>query len=156
MIRLATDGDFAQISAMLRDIHRAHARAEPSYYKDLDEVMTEKDFRAEVAAGHVMVLEEDGVVKGYAIFADMLIQNHPIIKDQKILMIDDICVLASERGRGVGRRLFGHIEKHARAHDYTSIDLNVWTFNLDAHKFYRSMGMRDTRVRMTKELSRDE
>ena len=72
-------------------------------------------------------------------FNDMIISNHPIIKDQKILMIDDICVKDTERGKGIGRELFIYTEKYAKGNNYTNIDLYVWSFNINAYKFYKSI-----------------
>jgi len=153
MIRYAIVKDFAQISDMLKDIHGMHAKAEPKYYKNVETVISEKEFKDEIDKKHIIVYENNDKIFGYVMFADMTINNHPIIKDQKILMIDDICVLSSERGKGIGRKLFNYIEKYAKDRDYTNIDLNVWSFNINAFKFYKSMGMRETRIKMSKDIS---
>jgi len=150
MIRFAEYKDFIQISEMLYDIHSMHAKAEPNYYKNVEQVISENDFNNEIDRKHIIVYEDNKKITGYVMFADMIISNHPIIKDQKILMIDDIYVASSERGKGIGRQLFNHIEKFAKDNCYTNIDLNVWSFNVNAFKFYKSMGMRETRIRMSK------
>ena len=152
MIRFASYNDFHQISEILKDIHGMHAKAEPNYYKNVEQVVSEKDYKDEVDKKHIFVYENNGKILGYVMFAEMIINNHPIIKNQKILMIDDICVISSERGKGIGRQLFNHIENYAKANSYTNIDLNVWSFNINAYKFYKSMGMRDTRIRMNKDI----
>jgi len=152
MIRFAINNDFYQISEMLKDIHGMHVKAEPNYYKNVEQVISEIDYKEEVNKNHIIVYEENETIIGYVMFAEMSINKHPIIKDQKVLMIDDICVISSERGKGIGRQLFNHIEKYAKDNNYTNIDLNVWSFNINAHKFYKSMGMRETRVRMSKNI----
>jgi ribosomal protein S18 acetylase RimI-like enzyme len=152
MIRFATYDDYKQISEMLKDIHGMHVKAEPSYYKNVEEVISVKDFNEEVDKKHVFVYDTNDKIIGYVIFAEMVIQNHPIINDQRVFMIDDIYVLPSERGKGIGRQLFSYIEKYAKDNKYTNIDLNVWTFNVNALKYYKSMGMRETRVKMSKKI----
>jgi len=150
MIRFADDSDFIQISEMLRDIHGIHVKAEPHYYKNVEQVISEKDYKDEVSKKHIVVYEDNGKISGYVMFSEMIIKDHPIIIDQKILMIDDICVVSSERGKGIGRQLFNYIENHAKDNLFTNIDLNVWSFNINAFKFYKSMGMRETRIKMSK------
>jgi len=152
MIRFARYEDYNHIHEMLQDIHGMHVKEEPKYYKKINEVISLSDFNNEVDKKHVFVYEENEKILAYAIFAEMLISNHPIIVDQKVLMIDDICVLKSERGRGIGKELFAYIERYAKENNYTNIDLNVWTFNTDALNFYKSMGMRETRVKMSKSI----
>ena len=153
MIRLAKYDDFDQIKTMLKDIHGMHAKAEPNYYKNVEEVIPENVYKDEVDKKHIFVYEVDDTISGYVMFNDFIINNHPIIKDQKILMIDDICVKDTERGKGIGRQIFNYIENHAKENNYTSIDLHVWSFNINAYKFYKSMGMRDSRTRMIKEIN---
>ncbi len=152
MIRFAQYNDFNQISLMLKDIHGMHVKAEPKYYKNVDQIISQDDFNKEIDSKHIFVYAVNNKVLGYVMFADMIITNHPIIIDQKVLMIDDICVIPSERGKGIGRKLFNYIEKYAKEQNYTNIDLNVWSFNINAFKFYKSMGMRETRIKMSKNI----
>jgi ribosomal protein S18 acetylase RimI-like enzyme len=152
MIRFAKYDDFGHINEILKDIHNMHVKNEPNYYKKVDEVISKKEFNEEIDKKHVIIYESDNAILVYVIFSEMIINHHPMIKDQKVLFIDDICVLHSERGKGIGRQLFNYIENYAKDNLYTNIDLNVWSFNVNAFKFYKSMGMRETRIKMSKNI----
>lgn len=152
MIRLAEYKDFLEISSLQKEVHKIHVNAEPTYYKDLEVVMTEEYFKSEVDKNHIFVYELNEKILALTIFAERIIANNPIMKDQKILLIDDICVASSERRKGLGRELFNYIENYAYKNNFTKIDLNVWSFNTSAYYFYKSLGMRDATIRMTKDI----
>jgi ribosomal protein S18 acetylase RimI-like enzyme len=152
MIRFAEYEDFNQIHEILKDLHGLHVKGEPNYYKKADAIISVKEFNDEIDKGHVLVYECDSKILGYIMFYEMIITNNPIIKDQKVLFINDLCVLHSERGKGIGRQLFCNIERFAKDNQYTDIELNVWSFNINAFKFYKSMGMRETRIKMGKRI----
>lgn len=57
------------------------------------------------------------------------------------LYIDDICVDASSRRKGVGRALYQHVIGFARELGCHNVTLNVWACNSGAQRFYEAMGM---------------
>ena len=57
------------------------------------------------------------------------------------LYVDDLVTRASERGRGVGRRLLGELTDRARGADCQILDLDSGVQRADAHRFYMREGM---------------
>lgn len=57
------------------------------------------------------------------------------------LYIDDICVDAAARRRGVGKALYQHVIGYARELGCHNVTLNVWACNPGARRFYEAMGM---------------
>ena len=85
----------------------------------------------------------------------MILNNHKndvVLNDFKTLYIDDICVKAEERGKGIASSLFDYIKKYAKDNGYYNIELNVWSFNDNAYKFYEKMGLKPQKVTMEKIL----
>jgi GNAT superfamily N-acetyltransferase len=66
--------------------------------------------------------------------------------------IDQVCVTASERGRGYGRRLLVEAEVWAQTHGASAIELSVWHFNSGAIGVYERYGFRPLWQRMSRPL----
>ena len=47
----------------------------------------------------------------------------------RVVEIDQLCVTATERGHGYGRRLLDEIDERARGRRADAVELAVWLFN---------------------------
>jgi len=145
--------DYSAIKSLKDDVHLKHVNAEPTFYKASDGIFPIEKYLEEIKNGSVLVLENNGNVIGYAIIVTMIITDNPMIHDQKILFLDDICISENERRKGYGALFFSKIEEYGKANGYTSLELSVWDFNSDALRFYqKKVGMRKTRIRMFKPI----
>lgn len=152
IFRKAKLDDFSGVLLLKNEIHQKHVHAEPDFYRNPQNAITEEEYLQELQQHEVYVLEDDAAIMGYVFAYIMEVRDNPLILDQKIFFIDDYCIKSSARQRGYGRAMFEEIEKLARSQDCTSIELSVWDFNEEAKIFYEKMHMRKTRIRMKKTL----
>lgn len=92
-----------------------------------------------------LILEEKGKIIGYACFQYK-------IRATKSLWIDEIIIDSNYRGKGYGKALLEEIRKLAEENGCMRIELNCWSFNKSALKFYESAGYSFQRVVLEKEL----
>jgi len=151
-LRLGTIEDYEQVLPLKIDVHEKHYKAEPGFYKSSKNVLTKDIYSEEVKKGNVLVLEDDSRIVGYAFKVEIDVKDNPLINDQRILFLDDVCIAENERRKGYGKILFKKLEEYAKTNSFKSLELNVWAFNKEAKKFYEKVGMKDTRIRMKKEV----
>lgn len=152
-MRPANNADYSAVKLLKDEVHSKHVKAEPSFYMESDKIFPVDKYQEQVKNGNVLVLENDGNVIGYAIIVTMVIKDNPMIHDQKILFLDDVCISEAERRKGHGSFFFSMIEKYGKVNGYNSLELSVWDFNKDALRFYQErVGMRKTRIRMYKSI----
>ena len=71
------------------------------------------DYTALIAARHVHVLEENGVVRGLLV----------LIPETNVMLLDNVAVSPDAQGRGLGRMLLAFAEQAARDAGYARIRL---------------------------------
>lgn len=78
---------------------------------------------------------------------------HKIIRMNAVrLHIANIAVKPTYRKRGIGKKLLQYGENYAKDHEYSGVDLLVTSSNIDALKFYRTLGYIDERIQLKKEI----
>lgn len=92
------------------------------------------DFTAEIAAGHVVVIEADGTVAGYMI----------AWPQADAYFIDNVAVDPAWQGRGFGRRLMDHGEHEARRHALGFIRLYTNAAMTENLSLYARLGFVET------------
>jgi len=55
----------------------------------------------------------------------------------KVLYLEDLIVTSSERGKGIGKKLFEYTLAHAREQDYARVQWQVLDWNQSAIDFYQ-------------------
>lgn len=76
------------------------------------------------------------------------------IKDRTVrsIYIDAIFVLEPFRRRGIATRLFRQMQDTASEIGAERMDLMVWAFNAPALAFYKSLGMKEQRIVLEKQV----
>ena len=150
-IRTAEKKDAGAILRLLGQVLELHAAIRPDVFlpgttkytpEELNEIFHNGNRRSYVAE------EADGTVVGYAL---CILEKQPFSNTMipfTSLFIDDFCVDAAARGRGVGRQLFEHVKAEAKKLGCYEVTLNVWEGNDGAKAFYDRMGMRPKETRM--------
>lgn len=147
MIRLAQNKDIDGIMSLLHQVNDVHAAGRP----DLFVAGRTKYSRSELTdilndTGRpvfVFVVPGSERVCGYCFC---------VFTNAKSLYIDDLCVDAAIRGRGIGRELYSHVVDYARNAGCHNITLNVWTCNPGAMRFYESLGLVPQKITLEKIL----
>lgn len=119
-----------------------HHQNRPDMYKPFDWEAAAAFYRLSMDdPAHIYLLaEEDGQPLGYA---------HILIRDRKgsvtmtdrcSFLIEEICVQAAHRRKGIGRALLTEIQRLANVKGAAGIVLCVWAFNEEAMAFYQKAG----------------
>lgn len=149
-IRRARVEDLQSINKLLYEVQNVHNVIRSDLFKPNTKIYNDEQLIAIFNDDKtpVFVYESDGVVLGYifCIFRQFL-QNETMT-DVKTLYIDDLCVDESARGQHVGTKLYEYVLQFAKEHGCYNITLNVWADNVNAVRFYKSMGMEVQRLIM--------
>ena len=89
----------------------------------------------------------DGVLVGYC-FCIRQVQTAASMQKISTLYIDDLCVDAAMRGRGIGKVLYDYAVEYARENGYYNLTLNVWSCNESALRFYEKCGLLPQKIGM--------
>lgn len=132
-IRPATPDDVPTIVFLIRAL---------SQYEKLEhEVrMTEDKLRATMFGprpyAEAVLAEDGGKPVGFALF----FHNYSTFLAQPGLYLEDLYVLESHRGRGVGKALLVHLAKIAVERNCGRLEWAVLDWNVDAIGFYEKLG----------------
>src|SRR5689334_3451541 len=132
-IRSATERDVPLILSFIRQL--------AEYERLLDAVKaTEEALRTTLfgarPVGEVLIAEDAGTPVGFALF----FQNYSTFLAQPGLYLEDLFVIPSARGRGVGRLLLEHLSQIAIDRHYGRVEWAVLDWNAPAIGFYRRIG----------------
>ncbi len=142
-IRFANVDDTPQLLNLLRQVERVHHDIRPDLFRDGGEKYepeTLKELLKDVNRP-VLAAVEDGVVVGYAFCVLEETAGDPARLDRKELYLDDLCVDASVRGKGVAKQLWQETVDLAKQLGCDAVTLNVWEGNDRARKFYENCGL---------------
>jgi ribosomal protein S18 acetylase RimI-like enzyme len=131
-VRPAVPADVEAVLVLMRELaeHEGHSQ----YFHLTPETLTRYCFTTPARLELMVAVTEEGIV-GYA---TSMPQLSPWA-GRDYLFVDDVYVLASQRGRGVGTLLMKRIGEIATARDM-DVRWHVETDNASAQKFYRSLG----------------
>jgi GNAT superfamily N-acetyltransferase len=132
-IRTATERDVPLILSFIRQL--------AEYERLLDAVKaTEEALRAtlfgEKPVGEVLIAQDGATPVGFALF----FQNYSTFLAQPGLYLEDLFVIPSARGRGVGRVLLERLAQIALERGYGRVEWAVLDWNAPAIGFYRRIG----------------
>ncbi|NLD88375.1 MAG: GNAT family N-acetyltransferase [Clostridiales bacterium] len=147
-VRCACPKDGPEVIRLLGQIGKLHSEGRPDIYRDNIRKYSQAEFEAKIKSESEPVLvavDEDDNVLGHVFGVLNVRENHPTMRDMRIMYIDDLCVDEACRGQGIGRALMNAICAVAKEMNCTKIDLNVWEFNTSAIKFYEACGMKTFR-----------
>ena len=134
-IRPARVEDVPTIAALIRGL---------AVYEKLEhEVkMTEEKVRDSMfglrSYAEAILAEEDGQAVGFALF----FHNYSTFLAQPGLYLEDLFVLESHRGRGVGKALLAQLARIAVDRQCGRLEWAVLDWNVDAITFYERLGAR--------------
>jgi GNAT superfamily N-acetyltransferase len=98
MIRLAVPGDRPVVERIVEAAYRPWAELIGVRPKPMDD-----DYAARIAAGHVHLLEEEGV-------AGLIV----LVPEDGVLLVNNVAVAPDRHGQGLGRALMAFAEAQAR------------------------------------------
>jgi GNAT superfamily N-acetyltransferase len=133
VIRPATPADVPTILDLIRGLAEYEKLAHEA-------VGTEADLRrtlfGERPFAEVLVAEDAGVAVGFALF----FHNYSTFLAKPGIYLEDLFVRPEARGKGIGRALMIELAKLAVARGCGRFEWAVLDWNVDAIRFYRSLG----------------
>ena len=154
-IRLATPSDSALLSSLSVDVQSLHAEHYPKVFKMPENEDFAKTFFEEMLADpsvSIFIAEEDGKPVGCIVCKLVERPENPFAFAARLLLIDQISVRPSDRGKGVGAALMQQAESLARELGVQRMQLDSWDFNLNAHAFFEHLGFEKFNFRFWKYL----
>ena len=154
IIRKAKIGDFQGIHKLIMQVHKLHVNERNDIYKDVDP-MNFEEFRTELSNNNNIYLlaELENEIIGICFSQIKEILNNKIMKNRKILHIENICVDENYQKKGIGKKLYNQIVELAKEKNIDNIELMVWGFNENAIKFYENLGMNIKNLRFEQKIS---
>ena len=149
MIREMNLNDYEDVRILVKQIHELHLSNRPDIYNDGESFPKEYFEKVLNDANNLnYVYVENKKIVG-ALNASLQHTNPlPIIKLRTFYFIENIVVDKNHRRKGIAKKLFSYLTLKAKENNIDSIELNVWSFNTEAIKFYESMGMNIKNIRM--------
>ena len=144
-IRFATEKDIPQMMNLLRQVELVHHEARPDLFRNGGEKYNEAALKAllrDPARPILAAVGEDDRMVGYAFCILQETKNDPVLMNRKELYIDDLCVDASGRGKGIAQLLWERAVAYARELKCDAVTLNVWEGNDRARHFYDNCGLK--------------
>ena len=133
MIRQAVPSDVPVIMSLIREL--AIYEREPDAVVATEQDLHEALFGDDAVAG-CSVASVDDVVVGFALWY----RTFSTWQGKPGLWLEDLFVLPSARGRGLGRALLVSLAQLAVSRGWTRFEWWVLDWNVDAQGFYRSLG----------------
>ena len=142
IIRKAKLNDFQGVHKLIMQVHKLHVSKRNDIYKDIDP-MNFEEFKAELSNSNniYLIAELENEIVGICFSQIKEILNNKIMKDRRLLHIEDICVDENYQKKGIGKKLYNQIVQLAKEKNIDNIELMVWGFNENAIKFYKNLGM---------------
>lgn len=137
-VRLATEQDAATVHALIVDLARATGLRE--------KVTSKPEHFSRYGSGErpvfqAFIAEREGQALGLCLF----FYSFSSWRGELGVYVQDLFVCDAERGSGLGRRLIGETARCARQRGATHLRLSVAKHNTAAQKFYRTIGMTESK-----------
>lgn len=139
---------------LLQQVGQVHAEGRPDLFRQGAQKYNESQLEAILADENrpIFIAEEEGRALGYCFCRFDEVEENACVNGRRELYIDDLCVEETCRGKHIGQAIYRHIQHWARQQGFHYITLHVWSFNENAEKFYRSLGMESRYICMEQKL----
>lgn len=148
-IRFAEMRDIPGMIDLLQQVGEVHHQIRPDLFRSGAQKYNEADLEELLKdpSRPILIADEGGTVAGYAFCIVQVTENHPVLRDRKVVYIDDLCVDEGHRRQGIAKKLYDRVLTFAREMGCHAVTLNVWYGN-DAQIFYEKCGMKFQKIGM--------
>jgi ribosomal protein S18 acetylase RimI-like enzyme len=155
VLRNVRDSDYEALRSLWRELMDLHVSLDPRFtlsenadqrfFNYLETARSRDDYRVRIAvAGDQPV--------GFAI--SCVLPNSPVYRARWIGYINDLCVTAALRRRGIGELLVRDAVDWLRSNGAETVEVYVARYNLGAQRFWRRIGGREYLERLSLDLAR--
>lgn len=149
-IRFAQSRDIPGMLNLLQQVGEVHHQIRPDLFRSGAQKYDEAALEALLKNPDrpIFIAQNEGQVAGYAFCILQITKDDPVLRDRKVLYIDDLCVDEAQRGRGIAGALYQQVCQYARSIGCDAVTLNVWSGNDTAMAFYQKCGLKPQKVGM--------
>ncbi len=149
-IRFAQSRDIPGMLNLLQQVGEVHHQIRPDLFRSGAQKYDEAALEALLKNPDrpIFIAQNEDQVAGYAFCILQLTKDDPVLRDRKVLYIDDLCVDEAQRGRGIAGALYQQVCQYARSIGCDAVTLNVWSGNDTAMAFYQKCGLKPQKVGM--------
>lgn len=148
--RKAVEKDYVHIDRFLAELHKLHCEKRSDVYRECESLITKEEYLGLLKDDKykVVVASVNGELAGYASGKIVNVEENISEKKDKYLFIDEIYTDSTYRRKGVAKGLLEYLKEISKSEECKKIQLNVWSFNEEAIKFYYSMGFKNRNIRL--------
>lgn len=149
LVRIAEPSDGPALVRLIDVVQALHVARRPETFRRVPEPEIADWLKAafQNPAIKIWIAEVDGTVCGYLLSLIRKQADNPFVYDRTWLELDQICVDAAQRQRGVAKALVAAAMAHADAHGFRDVELSTWAFNDDAQRAFAKLGFAPKVVR---------
>jgi GNAT superfamily N-acetyltransferase len=142
MIEIHETFDAKLLADLNEEIQTFHHLAYPEIFKPYNRETIRGFFKSalEHENAHVFVARQAEVVLGYVLIFMVDFKENPFQYSRRYILLDQVAVIEKYRGRGVGSTLLNKVFEFAKSISINEIELNHWTSNGSARKFFKKNG----------------
>lgn len=156
-VRKATPADMDALLDLLLYVADCHSSQRGELFCTGRAAYTREELLRFMETGSMQIFvsaDETGAVTGLILCKVQERASDKILRDCRVVWVEDMSVAASAQKEGYGKMLLDHVKEYGRSQGCSRLELNVWAFNESAHGFYIHEGMRDQRHIMEYNLSK--
>ena len=151
MIRAVTPNDIGAVVRLFHGVQELHATHVPAAFRQPSDEESASAWLAPILGNpnaYCRLAEQDGEAVGY-LFAQEVHREESLIRPAlRWLVLEHIAVAPSFQRRGVGTALMKALFAEAAARKIERIELEVWSFNDKAQRFFAQHGFAAFNQRM--------
>lgn len=138
------------INLLLKQVLSVHHKIRPDIFKLNSKKYADSELKSILLSEDkpIFVYIDKGQVLGYCFCIINNVTSNNVLKDNKTLYIDDLCVDENYRGKGIGKSLYNYVLEYAKSIKCFNVTLNVWAGNESAMGFYQSLGFKPQKTYM--------
>ncbi len=142
-ISLGTVADYPRAQAVIEETFAFHQQAAPDFFQESTSpppTLATIEALLENESGAWFLADHERAVIGFVTVQIRPPAQEPYLVPERRALVQNLGMLSAWRGQGIGRTLMEAAEAWARQHGATRLVLNVWEFNVDALRFYETLG----------------
>lgn len=141
-VRYAREDELERVNELREQVSGLHAEGRPDIFRSgfCAELREHVHELYEGGNSDVIVACMDGAVCGFAAVTYVDRPESPYMCARRYYHIEEFGVDAAFRRRGVGTALISFCRDEAAKKGFVRVELDVWSFNEDAVKFYEAIG----------------
>lgn len=156
--RIATPADLEAICVLGQHINALHHAQMPTLFAPPSESSRDRSHWAQsidTATAETFVVRAGECIVGFVTVA-LVEESSTLMQAIRYARVGSIGIVASHRGRGIGRELMRHAEDWAIAREASEVRLSVAAFNRRASHLYEELGYTVRFHAMSKSLASPE